>query len=97
MDPTPRPRPSALLTGLRHLRRIALGGVVALGLLGIAVGGPAAAAGPSAHETGAGAGKVSTQRRVNGYEGRHRPTAAGDPSRWSIATGKDPGLPVPSS
>jgi hypothetical protein len=95
MDTTPQPLAPDLQTSLRHLRRIVLGGAAALVLLAGAAGyaAPAHAAGPSPN-TGAGGGKVSMQRHVNEYEGQHRLAAAGDPSQWGVAGGKDPDVPV---
>jgi hypothetical protein len=87
MNPTPQPLAPDLSASLRHLRRIAAGGALALALLGTAAGlaGPAAAAesGAASHGTGAGGGKVS----MNDL------TVAGDPSQWGLTTGKDPELP----
>ena len=99
---TPHPADVSLQASLRHLRRMAAGGALALALLGAAAGlaTPAHAAEPlgtSSHGTGAGGGKVSMQdltRKVNEYEGQHRLAAAGDPSQWGLATGKDPEVPV---
>ena len=74
---------------LRHLRRIAAGGALALVLLGTTAGLAA-----PAH---ASAGKVSysdLSRKVNEYEGQHRLTAAGDPAAWGALNGKDPEFPV---
>jgi hypothetical protein len=88
MDTTPQPLAPDLQASLRHLRRIVLGGALALALLGATAGlaAPAHAAesGPASHGTGAGGGKVS----MNDL------TVAGDPSQWGLTTGKDPELPV---
>jgi hypothetical protein len=89
MNPTPQPLAPDLQASLRHLRRIALGGALALAVLA----GAAGVATP-AH---ADAGKVSYSdltRKVNEYEGQHRLAAAGDPSQWGLAGSKDPEVPV---
>jgi hypothetical protein len=88
MDTTPPPLAPDLQASLRHLRRIVLGGALALALLGATAGVAA-----PAH---AAAGKVSSSdltRKVNEYEGQHRLAAAGDPSQWGRASGKDPEIP----
>ena len=89
MDTTMRPAAPDLQASLRHLRRLAAVGVVALGLLGIAAGGAApvdaeaAASYGTGTGAGAGAGKVSTNDRA----------VAGDPSQWGVS-GNDPEFPV---
>jgi hypothetical protein len=88
MDTTPQPLAPDLQASLRHLRRIVLGGAVALALLGATAGFAA-----PAH---ASTGKVSYSdlpRKVNEYEGQHRLAAAGDPSQWGLTSGKDPEIP----
>jgi hypothetical protein len=37
---------------------------------------------------------LSLTRKVNEYEGQHRLAAAGDPSQWGLASGKDPEYPT---
>ena len=85
---TPHPADASLQVSLRHLRRIAAGGALALALLGAAAGlaAPAHAAevGTASHGTGAGGGKVNMNDR----------TVAGDPSQWGLTIGKDPEIPV---
>ena len=96
MDTMPQPAAPDFAASLRHLRRIAAGGALVLALLGAAAGFAApvdAAETTSSHGTGAGAGKVSMQRKVNEYEGQHRLGVAGDPSQWGVAGGKDPEFP----
>ena len=88
MDTTPQPLAPDLQTSLRHLRRIVLGGALALVLLGAGAG--------LATPAHASAGKVSYSdltRKVNEYEGQHRLAAAGDPSQWGLTSGKDPEIP----
>jgi hypothetical protein len=88
--------------GLRHLRRLATAGGLALVLLGAAAGltGPVPAAETSFHHgSGGGGRKVSMQRKVNEYEGQHRLSVAigkgpNVPATPTVATGRDPELPV---
>ena len=82
MDTTPHPADASLQASLRHLRRIAAGGALALALLGAAAG-----LATPAHAAGAGAGKVNMNDR----------TVAGDPSQWGLTSGKDSEVPVTSS
>jgi hypothetical protein len=104
MDTMPQP-PAApdLAASLRHLRRLAAGGALALALLGAAAGltAPVDAAEPTppphAGGSGGGAGKVQMQdltRKVNEYEGQHRLGVAGDPSQRGLAGGRDPEFPT---
>ena len=82
-----------LQRSVRLLRRIATGAVLALALLGAAAGlaGPADAA---ASGTDPELPVTTLTRHVNEYEGQHRLAAAGDPSQWGLASGKDPDVPV---
>ena len=93
MDTPPSPLAPDLQTSLRYLRRLAAGGALALALLGAAAGlaGPADAA---ALGTDPELPVTTLTRHVNEYEGQHRLAAAGDPSQWGLASGKDPDVPV---
>jgi len=87
MNPTPQPIAPDLQASLRHLRRIVLGGAVALLLLAGAAGfaAPAHAAGGKTGDviiTGIAATEAPADpaltRKVNEYEGQHRLAASGE-------------------
>jgi len=89
MDATPQPTAPDLQTSLRHLRRMAAGGALALALLGAAAG-----LATPAHAAAGDPSQWGLTRHVNEYEGQHRLAAAGDPSQWGLASGKNPEMPV---